>query len=374
MSLLGFPDDSLELLSEGEALAKELGNGRVLARFYSGLGIYHSHKGQHAKGVEYSEKGFEEARNIEDIELMTSLAFELCTSYFGSGEFYKIVEAAQSVLHLLEKTKIQHESLGKLVSIYPTLYAYYGNSMGQLGKFREGIIFCEKGLCTAPQDDLRTLGLCELLYGYLLTTKGDGKPAIEHFQKCIEYVGDMKWVFISALAWTGLGFSYLSLGDLETARKHIERGLSMQKAAGVEWWLSLHWCYLGQAHFYLGNLKDARSCVAEALKLAQTNNEKHAEAQALYWMATILSQTDRSEGGKAENYILQGIKVSDQLRLKPLSSIGYLHLGRLYQVIGQREKALENLKKAEGMFRDMGMDQLIARTQELLEYSEGHRE
>jgi class 3 adenylate cyclase/tetratricopeptide (TPR) repeat protein len=366
MSLLGFPDDSLEILHEGEALSRELGNGKVLARFYGGLGVYYSHKGQHTQGIEYSEKGFEESRKIEDIELMTSLAFELCTSYFGSGLFYKIVDAAQSVLHLLERTKIQHESLGKLVSTYPILCAYYGNSMGMLGNFGEGIIFCEKGLRTAPQDDLRTLGLCELQYGYLLATKGDGKPAIEHFQKCIEYVEDMKWVFISALAWTGLGLSYLSLGDPDTARKHIERGLSIQKAGGVEWWLSLHWCYLSQAHFYLGNLKDARSCVAEALKLAQTHDEKHAEGQALYWMGTILAQTDRSEGDKAENYILQGIKMSDQLRLRPLSSAGYLHLGRLYQVIGQRQKALENLKKAEGMFREMGMDRLIARAQELI--------
>ncbi len=367
MSLLGFPEDSLEMLHEGEALAKELGDGRVLARFYSGLGIYHSHKGEHARGTEYSEKGFEEARKIEDIELMTSLAFELCTSYFGSGHFYKIVDAAQSVLDLLERTKIEHESLGKLVSISPTLYAYCGNSLGQMGNFREGAICCEKGLRTAARDDLRTLGLCELQYGYLLATKGEGQNALEHFQRCIEYVEEMKWVFISALAWTGLGLSYLLLEDPDTARRHVERGLGMQRASGVAWWLSLHWCYLTQTHFYLGNLEDAHRCVEQALELAQKNNEKHVEGMALYWMGTILAQKDPSQGAKAEKYILQGINVLDQLRLKPLRSMGYLHLGRLYLVINQMEKALVNLKKAEGMFQEMGMDRWMDRTREILE-------
>jgi len=35
--------------------------------------------------------------------------------------------------------------------------------------------------------------------------------------------------------------------------------------------------------------------------------------------------------------------------------------------IGQREKALETLKKATGMFQEMGMDYWLHRTQEVLE-------
>jgi class 3 adenylate cyclase len=366
MSLLGFPEDSFEILREGEELSKELGRGDILARFYSGMGVYYSHKGDHATGIKYSEKGFEEARKIEDIELMTSLAFELCTSYFGSGEFYKIVDVAQNVIDLLEGTQIQHESFGRMVSIYPVLYAYCGNSMGHLGNFKEGRICCEKALRAAAKDDFRTLGLCELQYGYLLATQGDGELAIEHFQKCIEYVQEMKWVFISALAWTGLGLSHLTVGDPNTALKHIERGLSMQGEAGIGWWMSLHWCYLSQAHFYLGNLKEALSCVEKALELAQNNNEKHVEGMSLYWMGRILGKMDQSQSGKAEEHILKGIKVLDKLRLRPIRSMGHLHLGLVYLDADRREEALTNLKKAEFMFQEMGMDRWLARVQELL--------
>ncbi len=41
-------------------------------------------------------------------------------------------------------------------------------------------------------------------------------------------------------------------------------------------------------------------------------------------------------------------------------------MGVLYADIGQKDKALENLKKADGMFRGMGMDYYLAKTQEVL--------
>ncbi|GAJ23573.1 unnamed protein product, partial [marine sediment metagenome] len=63
-----------------------------------------------------------------------------------------------------------------------------------------------------------------------------------------------------------------------------------------------------------------------------------------------LGKADLSQGGKAEEYILQGIKIFDELELKAWSPTAYLFLGELYTDMGQREKALETLKKAEAAF------------------------
>jgi hypothetical protein len=41
----------------------------------------------------------------------------------------------------------------------------------------------------------------------------------------------------------------------------------------------------------------------------------------------------------------------DELKIKPYAAQGYLFLGELHAEMGHREKALENLKKAEGMFQ-----------------------
>ena len=41
-------------------------------------------------------------------------------------------------------------------------------------------------------------------------------------------------------------------------------------------------------------------------------------------------------------------------------------MGELYLNTGEKEKAGDNLKKAEGMFREMGMDYWLGKAQELL--------
>jgi cytochrome c-type biogenesis protein CcmH/NrfG len=60
------------------------------------------------------------------------------------------------------------------------------------------------------------------------------------------------------------------------------------------------------------------------------------------------------------------MKICDELSLKPWSAQGYLFLGEIYGDAARREKALESLKKAEGMFQEMKMDYWLAKTQEVL--------
>ena len=56
----------------------------------------------------------------------------------------------------------------------------------------------------------------------------------------------------------------------------------------------------------------------------------------------------------------------EELRVKPWASQGCLFLGELYADTGQKEKALEHLKKAEDMFQEIGMDYWLTKTQEVL--------
>ncbi|GAF90894.1 unnamed protein product, partial [marine sediment metagenome] len=111
----------------------------------------------------------------------------------------------------------------------------------------------------------------------------------------------------------------------------------------------------------------ARSYIEGAPEVAHNGNEKHIEADSRISLGRVLGKMGKSEGVKAEKSILRGIKILDELKLRPSSSLGYLFLGELYADTGKKEKALETLKKAEGAFREMGMDYWLRRTQEVLE-------
>jgi tetratricopeptide (TPR) repeat protein len=193
---------------------------------------------------------------------------------------------------------------------------------------------------------------------------GDGKNTLDHFQNSIRYLEEVKYRSVLGVAWSGLGSGYYLINDPETARKHIEKGLKIQSDAGISWWLSLHLLLLSMVHFDLGELKNAQSCIKEAVTLSQNNKEEQYEAVSKMCLGRILGKAETSTGD-GEEYILQGIKICNELKIKPFSAQGYLFLGELYADKGQTEKALENLKKAEGMFQEMGMGYWLAKTQEV---------
>jgi tetratricopeptide (TPR) repeat protein len=66
--------------------------------------------------------------------------------------------------------------------------------------------------------------------------------------------------------------------------------------------------------------------------------------------------------------------MAEGLKVRPAASHGYHFLGELYAGRGEREKALENLKKAIGMYQEMGMDYWLAQAQAVLSKPEEDEE
>jgi hypothetical protein len=72
---------------------------------------------------------------------------------------------------------------------------------------------------------------------------------------------------------------------------------------------------------------------------------------------------------EAHNQIRHGISILEERKLKPLSAIGYLHLGEFFADAGRKQEALENLKKAESFYLEMKVtpkSYWLKRTQEAL--------
>jgi tetratricopeptide (TPR) repeat protein len=116
-----------------------------------------------------------------------------------------------------------------------------------------------------------------------------------------------------------------------------------------------------------GDLMNAQMHSEKALALSENRNERQNEGLALVLLGRILGNTGSSRVGLAEERIHQGLKIFDALKLRPYHAQGYLFLGELHQNQGHKEKAIENLKKAEGMFQQMGMDYWLGKTQNILE-------
>lgn len=366
MYLLGFPDNSLDMLQEGEKLSKEL-DDRRLAIFYSRMGSFYSYKSEPLIGLKYSENAFEEAKKNQDVQLMASLAFQLCTPYAGVGQFSKIVDMAPGVIDLIEKTKRESDFFALPWNPYSELCGYCGYSKGWLGNFDQGKIFLEKGLRNASQiNDATTLGYIEFFYGLFFFARGDWSSTIGHLRNSIKYFEKANWLLELALSWSFIGGACLFLGDPETARRHTQRGLKVQTDSGIEWYASTHHWILGMIHLKLNDLMSAQSFMEESIRLAQKDNMKHSEGASWIWLGMVLMRAEPPQASKAEECILKGIEMLHKIKIKPYYSQGHLFLGKLYLSMGKREKAIEHIRKAERMFREMKMDTWLDKTQKFL--------
>lgn len=367
MILLGFPEESLSILQEGEELSKELGEKKSLIRFYTNTGLYYSNRGDPTLGNRYSGKAFEEAEAIQDVETMAQSGPDLLLSYGTRGEYGKAIDVALRVNDAIEKAGRESETFGGPMNVYPALLAISGNYSAMLGNFEEAKALVDKALKAANlYGNSMTIGVCHQNYAWACLTKGEAKLASEHFSSSVKRFEEAKFMQALALAWTGSGLAHLILGDAETGRNHVEKGLMIHREAGIEWNLASHLYALGICHYSSGELNSAQASFEEAFRLSQKNQEKHTEGKSRIWLGRILWNADSSKRNKAEEFIQSGIKILDSLGTRPDLAIGYLFLGEHYLGGKRREKAEKYLREAKKNFSQMGMDHCLAEAEGIL--------
>jgi tetratricopeptide (TPR) repeat protein len=116
----------------------------------------------------------------------------------------------------------------------------------------------------------------------------------------------------------------------------------------------------------MNETRQARADVEKSLKSALECNEKHIQLSSRIMLGMTLLKAEPGLIHEMEQQILKGIEMGEQLGLPASYSPGYLWLGELYSESGRKEKALENVKKAESMFLEMGMDYWLGKAKEAL--------
>jgi predicted ATPase len=365
--VLGYPEDSIQIIKEGARLAKELSDDKNLARFNVYRGLYHLIKGDPLEGIRYTEIGFKQAQRTQNLELVASLTSNIAVLYNAIGQYSKTAEIAPQVIRSIEEAKKETEISVSQFKAYSVLIAHYGLSIGCLGNFVEGFNQFKKGLKFSMSiGSVSDLALLEWFCGWILFIKGDGEKAVKHMKKSLEYTEKGGVLLFSGLVSSFLGAGYYLKGDLEKARNFIERGIKIHIDINRMALFSFSYLLLGMVEFDSGDFKSAKNYTDKAVTLSQKCDERQFEGLSRIWLGKILHNVDSSQIDKAEENILQGIRLLEGLELKPYISVGHLFLGEFYVFSDQREKAIENLNNAELMFQEMEMDYWLTKTREVL--------
>jgi len=357
-----FRDRILDNMREGERLAKSIGDEKNLAKIYSRMGLLYTHEGELKLAEEYAEKCFHAAEKIQDVDLLREAASSLSATYAIQAEYAKLIDINSVVIDLIEKKGKEHYLTEGFTTNYSFLCGITGMALGILGNFEEGEAHCKKSLKVSLDIELPfPIAQSEFFYSWLLSNKGDGVRCVEHAKNLIKSAEDTNNPFAIALGRYILGMGYHRIGDISTAIEQLELSIKIMEENGI----TLNLCHF---HFALSDLyndsddfKNAHKCAQKALELSRTYNEILGEALASMALGRALEKRDQSSMGKAEESILNGMKICEDLKAKPFVCWGHLFLGEFYIIGSQKEKALENLTQAEAAFKEMGMDYWLAR-------------
>ena len=367
MQGLAYPEDSLQILKEGVRLCEELNEDRGLAKMYSLIGHLHVLKGNGPEGLKYAEEAFDRAAKVEDVELMACLGADLTSSYNVFGESAKTLSVAPRAVIILEKAHREPDFFGRGYNPYSFIMANQGRAAATMGGFGEGEVLCSTALRFA--EDIRNpfnIGWAQLMFGWLYNARGDGQKAVDHACEALQHLKESNALLLLAAAGSALGWGYYFLGDLEVSRRHAREAIDVAGKTGIPFYVSLAHLVLGMANFQSGDPKSARISIERSLKLAQEHNEKWIEALAKAWLGRSLGATGNQQG-EAERLIIEGIQVLEDLKSRPFASTACLLLAELYADIGDKKKALSEMRRAEASFSEMGMDYYLARTEKALE-------
>jgi class 3 adenylate cyclase/tetratricopeptide (TPR) repeat protein len=367
MVYLAYSVDCLPMLKRAEEIYEEMGDARNLAKWCSIQAKYHVYQANTEESLAYSEKSYHLAWNVQDLDLMAETAPGLYLSYGLTGDYYKAVEIILPIIDLFEKANRQSEYFGHPYIAYCWLGGGCGSALAGTGNFKEGEALCQKALQVAKEnEDLISLGFCELYLGYAYYPWGKWNQAKLHFKNSLEHHREID--FMSVKGWTlgALGSIHSFLGDFESANQYFEQGVRFFEDTGIEIAKNQLHIYMGTHYYESGDFNRARQVLDQALLMAKKINAKLEEGLALIYLGRTIGKLNPTNIKSGERHILEGINILEDLKMRTYYSQGLFQLGDLYADSGRSDEAHDYLNRAEENFQQMGTDFWLNRARETL--------
>jgi class 3 adenylate cyclase/tetratricopeptide (TPR) repeat protein len=366
LSFLGLPDGILEIYESGEKISKELEDSKSVSKFYMCLSTYHSLRGKPNLAIKYAEGAFEEAKKNNDLELMVDSSLVLAIAYTPVGEYQKSIDLLSDVISQIEKEDRKHDFFSCPMVPYSFLCVYGGIAMGNLGFFKNAKELFEKGRINAHEtNDLIMMGAIEVANGNILLVKGDWNSSIKHLESGLKLMQKSNFTWMEGFCLCSLGYVHSMLGQIETGKNYAKMGLDIHLKAGVEMHIAHSHFYNGYTHFKSNDFDTAFDLVEKALQTSKKNNETEVEGRILIGLGEIMAHSGKHNSDDAIKQVLIGIDILNKLGMKPQIAQGYLVLGDIFHRGKDHKNAIENLARAEKMFKEMEMNFWLNQTQKL---------
>ena len=202
--------------------------------------------------------------------------------------------------------------------------------------------------------------------GFAQLMKGEVDTALSTLLRAVTVAQAADLPLLANTTQSFVGYAYLHAGNLDEASARLDRATAYNDSAVYMTFQSISLVYRSEAHLRSGQLEKAAAAAERAAEMSFEYRQHAYHAWALRMLGEVSAYSAHLNTEMSEMRYHESIRLATELGMRPLIAHCHLGLGKLSRRTGKREQAQEHLTTATTMYREMGMQFWLEKTEKEL--------
>jgi class 3 adenylate cyclase/tetratricopeptide (TPR) repeat protein len=344
----------LELHTDAEQIARQLGDQPRLGRVLQRLAVYSWVNAAYSRATEYARNALEIGTRISDLRLRVMSNYVLAEIHQATGSYRAAIDLFLGNIEEPEATAAR-DLLGFTFPPYVGSLGFLAWCHGYLGDFDVAAAFGERAVQVADElDHPQAQVTASMLHALPLIEQGKFVQARPWCERGVELGKKNGSAWLGA-AYSGLGLVLARSGNVRDGLSCLERGATFQETVKMNYHLPLFYLNWAEGWRIAGEPQNAKRTADRALQLAVAVGERGNEARALHALGQISASAEQPDVESARNLLECAMALAGDLGMRPLVAHCEASLANLYRRANESKKAQAHFTTATTMYREMDM-------------------
>jgi tetratricopeptide (TPR) repeat protein len=332
--------------------------------------------GRGGEAIEHGERALAIAETLQEPTLRIIASYSLGLPHTIVGAFRTAIGFYQRDVGLkpeqIAERLLEPWGAGVFQEAFTRLSYSISQSMSalcfaELGEFDQALLQAERGVKFAQTlDNLYVRAIADACLGFTHLRKGDPQKALHAAQRWLQTYAAADVPFPQLVMAATLGEVFNVSGELDDALVLFDQAWQFAESKSLLGWGQPVLALLGDAYGRAGRNDQAVTTGQRALRLARQLGQRGVEARSLYLLGNIHGYGAAANANQARESYQQALVLAHELAMRPLEAQCHFALGELAKKAGEKRGAQEQFSTAVSMFREMGMQFWLERTESAL--------
>jgi tetratricopeptide (TPR) repeat protein len=351
---LGQVQRTLDHLGMAERLATDLNDRSKLGRIVSFTANCLLLQARYTEALATGERALGIARELGDRGLELATYFFMARARLSRGECQAAIEMFRDIVQALDESPL-NDFLGLPVLPAASARSLLAASLAEVGAFvdaeEQGHESARRADASGQPDSIIwaywSIGLTALI-------RGASADAVGVFSRMLDLCKAYDLDAYVSRIMAALGCAKARAGEVDDGLLLLQEAVALDSAAEPQTTRTFALMALSEVAFLAGDLERALTTATQAVQRTRLQEERGAEAHALWLLATIHSAR-ASDLEAATGMFETAIAIATELHLKPLLAHCHLGLAALHERQKCRPKARDHRQVGQRLMETLGM-------------------